>query len=212
MTQDKGSARAFIGVIDDDLSVREALDGILQSVGLEAMTFSSTHQFLEHAAFEDYGCLVLDVRMPGKSGLDLQEELSRRNISTPVIILTGHADVPMAVRAMKAGASGFLTKPVRAQDLLDAVEEAVAKGEGIRGEARITAELTSLFDTLTKREREVFEQVAAGLINKQIGAELGLSEATVKLHRGIVMRKMQAASLADLVRMADRLGRRPKVG
>jgi FixJ family two-component response regulator len=212
MTQYTVSARASVAVIDDDESVREALDGILRSVGLQVVSFSSPQDFLERDAFDDYGCIILDVRMPGKSGLDLQDELARRNVTAPVIILTGHADVPMTVRAMKAGAAGFLTKPVRAQDLLDGVEEALAKGEVARSDARIIAEAKRLFESLSQREREVFEKVATGQINKQIGAELGLSEATVKLHRGIVMRKMQANSVADLVRLADRLGRRPKVG
>jgi FixJ family two-component response regulator len=212
MTQYTVSARASVAVIDDDESVREALDGILRSVGLQVVSFSSPQDFLERDAFDDYGCIILDVRMPGKSGLDLQDELARRNVTAPVIILTGHADVPMTVRAMKAGAAGFLTKPVRAQDLLDGVEEALAKGKVARSDARIIAEAKRLFESLSQREREVFEKVATGQINKQIGAELGLSEATVKLHRGIVMRKMQANSVADLVRLADRLGRRPKVG
>lgn len=212
MMHDNVAARASVAVIDDDESVREALDGILRSVGLQVLSFSSPQEFLERDSFDDYGCIILDVRMPGKSGLDLQDELARRNVAAPVIILTGHADVPMTVRAMKAGATGFLTKPVRAQDLLDGVEEALAKGEVARNEAKRAAEAARLFGSLTQREREVFEKVAAGHINKQIGAELGLSEATVKLHRGIVMRKMQANSVADLVRLADRLGRRSKSG
>jgi FixJ family two-component response regulator len=159
----------------------------------------------DNAPARGYGCIILDVRLPGRSGLDFQDDLTKLNVTTPVIFISGHADVPMSVRAMKAGAVEFLTKPVRAQDLLDAVDAAIAQDESARAQAGRMASLSRDFETLTSREREIFERVAAGLMNKQIAAVLGLSEATVKLHRGSVMRKMRANSIADLVRMADRL-------
>jgi FixJ family two-component response regulator len=196
----------IVAVIDDDQGVRDALDGMLRSVGLQVVSFASTQDYLDQEMLDGYGCIILDVRLPGRSGLDFQDDLAKLNVTTPVIIISGHADVPMSVRAMKAGAVEFLTKPVRAQDLLDAVDAALAQDRAARLQARRAASLNRDFETLTAREREVFEHVACGLMNKQIAAVLGLSEATVKLHRGSVMRKMRANSIADLVRMADRLG------
>jgi FixJ family two-component response regulator len=196
----------IVAVIDDDQGVRDALDGMLRSVGLQVVLFASTQDYLDEETLDGYGCIILDVRLPGRGGLDFQDDLAKLNVTTPVIVISGHADVPMSVRAMKAGAVEFLTKPVRAQDLLDAVDAALAQERAARLQARRAASLTRDFETLTSREREVFEHVACGLMNKQIAAVLGLSEATVKLHRGSVMRKMRAGSIADLVRMADRLG------
>lgn len=196
----------IVAVIDDDQGVRDALDGMLRSVGLQVVLFASTQDYLDEETLDGYGCIILDVRLPGRGGLDFQDDLAKLNVTTPVIVISGHADVPMSVRAMKAGAVEFLTKPVRAQDLLDAVDAALTQERAARLQARRAASLTRDFETLTSREREVFEHVACGLMNKQIAAVLGLSEATVKLHRGSVMRKMRAGSIADLVRMADRLG------
>lgn len=197
---------SIVAVIDDDEGVRAALDGMLRSVGMQVVSFPSAQHFLDQEALDGYGCIILDVRLPGRSGLDFQEDLTKLNVMTPVIIISGHADVPMSVRAMKAGAIEFLTKPVRAQDLLDAVDASITRDTAARAQAQRTASLNRDFETLTNREREVFEHVACGLMNKQIAAILGLSEATVKLHRGSMMRKMRANSIADLVRMADRLG------
>ncbi|UZE49890.1 response regulator transcription factor [Rhodopseudomonas sp. P2A-2r] len=206
MTENSRPSAAIVAVIDDDQGVRDALDGMLRSVGLQVVSFASTQDYLDEETLDGYGCIILDVRLPGRSGLDFQDDLAKLNVATPVIIISGHADVPMSVRAMKAGAVEFLTKPVRAQDLLDAVDAALAQDRAARLQARRAASLNRDFETLTSREREVFKHVACGLMNKQIAAVLGLSEATVKLHRGSVMRKMRAGSIADLVRMADRLG------
>lgn len=203
--ENPGSPDVIVAVIDDDEGVRQALDGMLRSVGLQVVSFPSTQHFLDQETLDGYGCIILDVRLPRRSGLDFQDDLTKLNVITPVIFISGHADVPMSVRAMKAGAVEFLTKPVRAQDLLDAVDAAIAQNDVARDQAQHVASLNRDFDTLTSREREVFERVAAGLMNKQIAAVLRLSEATVKLHRGSVMRKMRANSIADLVRMADRL-------
>jgi FixJ family two-component response regulator len=198
-------AEATVAVIDDDPDIREALRGLLRSVGLGVELFGSVQEFLAAARPDRPGCLVLDVRLPGRSGLDLQEELAKADIHLPVIFISGHADVPMSVRAMKAGAVEFLTKPVRDQDLLDAIQLALAKDRTRRDDERTLARLRADFDTLTSREREVMMMVVAGRLNKQIAGDLRLSEATVKAHRSQAMRKMRARSLAELVRMADKL-------
>ena len=205
MTVPHKEAEATVAVIDDDPDIREALRGLLRSVGLGVELFSSVQEFLAAFQRERPGCLVLDVRLPGRSGLDLQEELARADIHFPVIFISGHADVPMSVRAMKAGAIEFLTKPVRDQDLLDAIQLAIAKDRARRKQEATLERLRADFDTLTPREREVMVMVVAGRLNKQIAGDLQLSEATVKAHRSQAMRKMRARSLAELVRMADKL-------
>jgi FixJ family two-component response regulator len=192
-------------VIDDDQSVREALQGLLQSVALPVELFSSVREFLDSNRLDAPGCLVLDVRLPGQSGLDFHDDLVKANVPLPVIFISGHADVPMSVKAMKAGAVEFLTKPVRHQDLLDAIHRAIEHDRSRREEAQVTARLRARFDTLTVREREVMRLVTAGRLNKQVAAEIGISEATVKLHRGQLMRKLGVRSLAELVRTADKL-------
>jgi FixJ family two-component response regulator len=200
---------AVVAVIDDDKGIREALDGMLRSVGLQVECFASAQEFLAKDDRDKFGCVVLDVHLPGRNGLDFLDDLAALHVTTPVIVISGFADVPMSVRAMKAGAIEFLTKPVRAMDLLAAVEAAVKRDRATKQAAEKIAGLKADFETLTIREREVFAHVAAGLMNKQIAAALDLSEATIKLHRGTVMRKMRANSLADIVRMADRLGYEP---
>jgi FixJ family two-component response regulator len=205
MTVPDKEAEVTIAVIDDDPDIREALNGLLRSVGLRVELFASVQEFLGTARPDLPGCLILDVRLPGRSGLDLQEELAKANMQLPVIFISGHADVPLSVRAMKAGAVEFLTKPVRDQDLLDAIQLALANDRARRADESSFARLRADFDTLTPREREVMVMVVAGRLNKQIAAELRLSEATVKVHRGQVMRKMRARSFAELVRMADKL-------
>ena len=205
MTVPYKEAEATVVVIDDDPDIREALRGLLRSVGLGVELFGSVQEFLAAFQRERPGCLVLDVRLPGRSGLDLQEELARADIHFPVIFISGHADVPMSVRAMKAGAIEFLTKPVRDQDLLDAIQLAIAKDRARRKQEATLERLRADFDTLTPREREVMVMVVAGRLNKQIAGDLQLSEATVKAHRSQAMRKMRARSLAELVRMADKL-------
>jgi FixJ family two-component response regulator len=197
---------AIVFVIDDDQSVREALDGLLRSVGLVVRAFASTQEFLHAERPNVASCLVLDVRLPGLSGLDFQSELARSGIEFPIIFISGHGDVPMTVRAIKGGAIEFLTKPFRDQDLLDAVQVGIERDRTRRRESAAILKLKTRYETLTVREREVMEQVVAGRLNKQIAADLDVSEVTVKVHRGNAMRKMGAKSLADLVRMADRLG------
>lgn len=193
-------------VIDDDPAVREALDGLFRSVGLRVVVFKAVADFLNSVAPDGPCCLVLDVRLPGRSGLDLQEELTARGIPLPIIFITGHGDIPMSVRAMKAGAIEFLPKPFRDQDLLDAIRIALDRDSKRRLAEEDSHGLRSRFDQLSPREQQIMGLVAAGLMNKQIAHEVGLSEVTVKVHRGQVMKKMAAHSLADLVRMADRLG------
>jgi FixJ family two-component response regulator len=196
---------AVVFVVDDDASVREALRSLFQSVGLGVEIFASARAFLEAARPDAPGCLVLDVRLPGLSGLDLQHELTKAGVSLPIVFITGHGDIPMTVQAMKAGAVEFLTKPFRDQDLLDAVQQAIERDRAARNERADLEELRSRFDSLTPRERQVMALVVSGLLNKQIAAELGISEITVKIHRAQVMQKMEADSLAHLVRMAGRL-------
>ena len=196
----------IVVVIDDDASMRRALTNLFQSVGLEVELFGSASEMLQTKLPDVASCLVLDVRLPGLSGLDFQAELAKANIHIPIIFMTGHGDIPMSVRAMKGGAVDFLTKPFRDQDMLDAVVTAIERDRKRREADEIVATLQVLLETLTPREREVLALVSSGLMNKQVAAELGLAEITVKLHRGHIMRKMGAKSLADLVRKAETLG------
>ena len=193
-------------VVDDDADVREGLKSLLRSVNLQVGTFGSASEFLQSKLPDAPGCLVLDVRLPGLSGLDFQTELAKAGIGIPIIFITGHGDIPMSVKAIKAGAVEFLTKPLREQDMLDAVRVALEKDRSRREQNKKTSDLRKSYDSLTSREQDVMSLVTAGLMNKQIAAEIGVSEITVKVHRGSVMRKMEARSLADMVRMADALG------
>jgi FixJ family two-component response regulator len=196
---------ATVFVIDDDQSLREALAALIRSVGLRVETFATAQDFLQNRS-DVPGCLVLDIRLPGLSGLDLQREMAEANITTPIVFITGYGDIPMTVRAMKAGAVEFLTKPFRDQDLLDAIRQALERDGAARKERAEAEDLRMRFDSLTPRESEVFGLVVSGLLNKQIAANLGTSEITIKQHRHQVMQKMRADSLADLVRMSEKLG------
>ena len=211
--QDTTSAEEpVVLIVDDDASVREALSNLFRSVGLQVETFGSAHEFLQSKLPNAPTCLILDIRLPRLSGLDFQAELAKADIRIPIIFMTGHGDIPMTVRAMKAGAVDFLTKPFRDQDMLDAVTAAIERDRNSRDEAKVRTGLHALFEALTPRERQVMALVTAGFMNKQIAAEIGLAEITVKIHRGNIMRKMGAKSLPDLVRMAEQLGIGPASG
>jgi RNA polymerase sigma factor (sigma-70 family) len=195
-----------IFVVDDDASAREGIEDLLQSVGLRVMTFKSPQEFLEGARPDAPGCIVLDVRLPGTSGLEFQKVLIDAGIHLPVIFVTGHGDIPMSVMAMKSGAIEFLTKPFREQSLLDAINAGIEKDRQRRDGLKLVMELQQRFQRLTPREREVFALIVTGRPNKQVAAELGLSEMTVKVHRSQVTKKMRATSIVELARIADRLG------
>jgi FixJ family two-component response regulator len=208
MTQQKtlaGVETPHVLIVDDDEEVRTALRELMLSVGLDATSFASTRELLDAKLPRRPGCIILDVRMPGSSGLDLQNELTAKGDAPPIVFLTGHGDIPMSVNAMKAGAVDFLTKPVRDQTLLDAVDAAIKRDIAHRSKALIVNKNAERLATLTPREREVFREVARGRLNKQIAFDLGISEVTVKLHRGNVMRKMQTASVGELIRAWESL-------
>ena len=198
-------AQALVVVIDDDPDIRNALQGLLETVDLQAALYATASEFLASKRPQGPCCIVVDVRLPGLSGLDFQQELARENIPIPVIFITGHGDIPMSVRAMKAGAVEFLTKPLRDQDLLDAIQAALRHDRARLEDERKVADHRNRHDSLTAREQEVMALLVSGRVNKQIAAEAGISEVTVRLHRGQIMRKMRASSLADLIRIADKI-------
>ena len=198
-------AQALVVVIDDDPDIRNALQGLLETVDLQAALYATASEFLASKRPQGPCCIVVDVRLPGLSGLDFQQQLARENIPIPVIFITGHGDIPMSVRAMKAGAVEFLTKPLRDQDVLDAIQAALRRDRARLEDERKVADLRNHRDSLTAREREVMALLVSGRVNKQIAAEAGISEVTVRLHRGQIMRKMRASSLADLIRIADKI-------
>ena len=210
--QPAGAREPLIFIVEDDELMRRALSNLFQSVGLEVEMFGSAAEMLQTKLPDVASCLVLDVRLPGQSGLDFQAELAKANIQIPIIFMTGHGDIPMTVRAMKGGAVDFLTKPFRDQDMLDAVAMAIERDRKRRESDKDAADLQTHFETLTSRERDILALVSSGLMNKQVAAELGLAEITVKIHRGHIMKKMGAKSLADLVMKAETLGiRRTKL-
>jgi len=206
MMTEGSQPQSIVYVVDDDASIRDALKSLLASMGMQVDVFGSAAEFLKSTLPNIPSCLVLDIRLPGVSGLDFQAELAKASIQVPIIFITGHGDIPMTVRAMKAGAVEFLTKPFRDQDLLDAIQIALERDRTRRAQDKLVDDVRARFASLTPREQEVIGFVTAGLMNKQIAAEMDVSEITVKVHRGSVMKKMGARSLADLVRMADILG------
>ena len=204
--RDSLDSKAIIAIVDDDPSVREGLSSLIRSAGLQVETFASAQEFLARSGAETPSCLVLDLQLPGLSGLDLQKRMAEVGLEVPIVFLTGHGNIPASVQAMKAGAVEFLTKPFDEHDLLQAIHEAIERDRRSRQQHAEFRELQERYESLTAREQDVMRQVVSGLLNKQIAAELNITEYTVKIHRGRAMRKMRAESLADLVRMADHLG------